>query len=106
MSACMALFLDLNNAEGLISQHHIQIQKQSHTCRHLILDLNMVLGNKALSIAKCCRPSKNGYPNYPILEAMTLSDHQKVEQYVLLERVVQNSLGILRSCLLLPLLLQ
>ena len=75
-------------------------------CMALFLDLNTALGNKALSIAKCYRPSKNGYPNYPILEAILLSDHQKVEQYRLLERVVHNSLGILHSHLLLLLLLQ
>jgi len=72
----------------------------------LFLDLNIALGNKAPSIAKHCRPSKNGYPNYPILEAILLSDSQKVEQYGLLGRVVHNFLCILYSYLLLPLLLQ
>jgi len=75
-------------------------------CMALFLDLNMALGNKAPSIAKCCGPSKNGYPNYPILEAILLSDSQKVEQYRLLGRVVHNFLCILYSHLLLPLLLQ
>jgi len=74
-------------------------------CTALFLDLNMALGNKALSIAKCCGPSKNGYANYPILEAIPLSDCQKVKQYELLERVVHNFLGILHSHLLLFLLL-
>jgi len=75
-------------------------------CTALFLDLKVALGNKALSIAERCGPSKNGYPNYPILEAILLSDHQKVEQYGLLERVVRSSLGILHSCLLLLLLLR
>ena len=76
-------------------------------CTALFFDLKVALGNKALSIAERCRPSKNGYPNYPILEAILLSDRQKVELYGLLERVVHNSLGILLGILhFCPFLLQ
>jgi len=65
----------------------------------LFFDLKVALGNKALSIAECCGPSKNGYPNYPILEAILLFGRQRVELYKLLERVVHNSLGILLGML-------
>jgi len=68
-------------------------------CTALFFDLKVALGNKALSIAKRCGPSKNGYPNYPILEAFLLFDCQKVKLYGLLERVVYNSLGILLGIL-------
>ena len=68
-------------------------------CTALFFDLKVALGNKALSIAERCGPSKNGYPNYPILEAVLLSGCQRVELYELLERVVHNSLGILLGIL-------